>query len=40
MRIIDVIKTFKVIEAERDIISVNGVDMIGDFIGETSNLIF
>lgn len=41
MKIIDVIKTFKVIDSERNVISVNGVDMIGDFIGgETSNLIF
>lgn len=39
MKIIDVIKSLKLIDPERNIISINGVDMVGDFIGETSKLI-
>lgn len=39
MRIIDVIKTFKVIDSEHQIVSICGYSIIGDFKGYTSSLI-
>ena len=40
MNIIDVIKGFKLIDIDKNMISINGVDMVGNFVGETCNLIF
>lgn len=39
MRIIDVIKTFKVIDAEHQIVSICGSSIVGPFKGYTTSLI-
>ena len=40
MRIIDIVKTFKLISKKPTIVSVNGVTLSGYFCGYTEDLIF
>ena len=39
MNIIDAIKGFKLIDISKNMVSINGVNLVGNFVGDTCNLI-